>query len=590
MLSYSESQFGHNQKLLQGEKMKKHPVINLKLFALLGLALTIIGCKPKTELYVEPAAAKPAAAEPKRPNVLLIVADDLGYSDIGSFGGEMATPTLDTLAQEGLRLTNYHVLPTCSPTRSVLLSGIDNHRSGMGTMGEIKTPEMEGHPGYAGYLNFEVAALPEVLKAGGYHTYMAGKWHLGDEEKTTPHARGFEETFALLPGGGSHWSDKKPLSPPQTMRYSRNGKPVESLPDDFYSTKYYTDVLLQAIDRNKKDGKPFFAYLAYTAPHDPLHAPKKYIDKYKGKYDAGWDVLREQRLQSLKSMGFIHKDAKPFPRLPSVKAWEKMSDGEKQKAARDMEVYAAMIDYMDEQIKRVFDYLKEIGEYDNTMIFFMSDNGANGALPTAYPGQTADYLSGFDNSLANRGLANSFVETGPGWAQASMAPSRLFKAFPAEGGIRAPLLVKIPGKMTNAGTVNHSFIHVRDMMPTILDLVDVEPLEHLNDRKVGQIQGRSVLDLFEGKAALPYAQASQVGYELFGMKAFFVGSWKILLMPKPFGTGEWELFNLELDPAELRDLGKQHPDKLTEMVTRWEQYKKDNGVLDVSLNMGDTFK
>jgi arylsulfatase len=454
-------------------------------------------------------------------------------------------------------------------------------------MGEIKTPEMEGHPGYAGYLNFEVAALPEVLKAGGYHTYMAGKWHLGDEEKTTPHARGFEETFALLPGGGSHWSDKKPLSPPQTMRYSRNGKPVESLPDDFYSTKYYTDVLLQAIDRNKKDGKPFFAYLAYTAPHDPLHAPKKYIDKYKGKYDAGWDVLREQRLQSLKDMGLIPKDAKPFPRLPSVKAWEKMSEEEKQKAARDMEVYAAMIDYMDEQIKRVFDYLKEIGEYDNTMIIFLSDNGANGALPTAYPGQTEEYLSGFDNSLENRGLVNSFIETGPGWAQASMAPSRLFKAFPAEGCIKAPLLVKLPGKMTNAGATNRSFIHVRDMMPTILDLADVEPPAQFSGRKVRPIQGRSVLDLFEGKAAAPYAQASQVGYELFGMKAFFDGSWKILWLPKPFGTGEWELFNLEHDPAELDDLSKQHPDKLTEMVTRWEQYKKDNGVLDISLNIGD---
>jgi arylsulfatase A-like enzyme len=581
---------GHKLKSLQGEKMKKRHVIDLKLFALLGLALAILGCKPKTELSSEPAAAKPEAAEPKRPNVLLIVADDLGYSDIGSFGGEMATPTLDTLAGEGLRMTNFHVLPSCSPTRSVLLSGIDNHRAGIGTMGEVKTPEMEGHPGYAGYLNFEVAALPEVLKADGYHTYMAGKWHLGAEENTIPHARGFEKTFALLPGGGSHWSDQKPLSPPQTMRYSRNGKPVAALPDDFYSTKYYTDALLKMIDGNKNDDRPFFAYLSYTAPHDPLHAPKKYIDKYKGKYDAGWDVLREQRLRSLKNMGIINADAKPFPRLPSVKAWKKMSDEEKINAARDMEVYAAMIDYMDGQIKRVFDYLKEIGEYDNTIILFLSDNGANGVLPMAYPGQTEEYLGGFDNSLANRGLVNSFIETGPGWAQASMAPSRLFKTFPAEGGIKAPLLVKLPGKMTNAGTMNRSFIHVRDMMPTILDLAGVTSSEQFDGHKVRQIQGRSLLDLFEGKAASPYAEASQVGYELFGMKAFFDGSWKILWMPKPFGTGEWELFNLEQDPAELHDLSKQHPDKLTEMVARWEQYKKDNGVLDISFNLADKVK
>jgi arylsulfatase A-like enzyme len=177
-----------------------------------------------------------AEGKETQPNILLIVADDLGYSDIGSFGGEIATPTLDNLAQEGLQLTNFHVLPSCSPTRSVLMSGVDNHQAGMGTMGEIKTPEMEGHPGYVGYLNFEVAALPEVLKAGGYHTYMVGKWHLGHEKETTPYARGFDETFALLPGGGSHWSDMKPLSPPQIMAYSRNGKKVESLPDDFYST------------------------------------------------------------------------------------------------------------------------------------------------------------------------------------------------------------------------------------------------------------------------------------------------------------------------------------------------------------------
>ena len=228
-----------------------------------------------------------AEAKDTRPNILLIVADDLGYSDIGSFGGEIATPTLDDLAKEGLQLTNFHVLPSCSPTRSVLLSGMDNHRAGLGTMGELKTPEMEGHPGYAGYLNFEVAALPEVLKAGGYHTYMAGKWHLGSEEETSPHARGFEETFILAPGGGSQWSDQKPLSPPQTMVYRRNGKPVASLPEDFYSTKYYTDVLLQFIAQNKNDGNPFLAYLSYTAPHDPLHAPKANIDKYKGKYDDG---------------------------------------------------------------------------------------------------------------------------------------------------------------------------------------------------------------------------------------------------------------------------------------------------------------
>ena len=530
-----------------------------------------------------------AEAKDTRPNILLIVADDMGYSDIGSFGGEIATPTLDDLAKEGLQLTNFHVLPTCSPTRSVLLSGMDNHRAGIGTMGEFVTDEVrqrpDFHAGYAGHLNFEVAALPEVLKASGYHTYMSGKWHLGLTEETSPHARGFEQTFILAPGGGSHWSDRKPVSPPLTMVYRRNGKAVASLPEDFYSTKHYTDVLLKFIDQNKKDGKPFFAYLSYTAPHDPLHAPKAYIEKYKGKYDEGWDVLREKRLQSLKDLGIVNKNAKPFPRLPSVSAWDKMSHEERAEAARDMEVYAAMIDYMDEQIKRVFDYLKEIGEYENTLIVFFSDNGANGAPRTAYPGQTDAYLNSFDNTIENRGLPNSYIEPGPGWAQASMSPSRLFKAFTSEGGIKSPLLVKLPGKMTNAGTMNHSFIHVRDIMPTMLDLAGVAHSERFQGRKVRPMQGSSVLDMIAGKIDSPYAGASQVGYELFGLKAFFFGDWKVLRMPKPFGTGEWELFNLKQDPAELNDLSKEHPQKLKELVTLWEQYKIENKVLDISLDL-----
>ena len=521
----------------------------------------------------------------KKPNILLIVADDLGYSDIGCFGGEITTPTLDKLAKEGVRLTNFHVLPTCSPSRSVLLSGMDNHLAGMGTMGEIRTEEMEGHPGYAGYLNFEVSALPEILKAEGYHTYMAGKWHLGHEEETSPHARGFEKTFALLPGGGSHWSDQKPLSPPQTMIYSRNGETVESLPVDFYSTRYYTEIFLEWIDEDHGDDQPFFAFLSYTAPHDPLHAPREYIDKYKGMYDEGWDVLRDKRLQALKDLGIISDNTVPFPRLPSVKAWGEMTDEERQRAARDMEVYAAMVDYMDEQIKRVFDRLREIGEYDNTLIIFLSDNGANGAMPTAYPGQTDEFLNSFDNSMENRGLVNSFIETGPGWAQASMAPSRMYKGFTAEGGIRSPLIVKLPGRMADAGTMNHSFVHMRDIMPTILDLAGAVHSEEFDGRKVRPMQGRSALDLIAGRGESPSDETCQVGYELFGLKAYIVGDWKILWMPPPFGKGDWELFNLREDPGEMSDLSELHPEKVKEMAALWEQYRIDNNVLDISYDM-----
>jgi arylsulfatase len=554
----------------------------MKRILVVGFVVALLqfasGCEKPQEQSQD---QKPA----KKPNILLIVADDMGYSDIGAFGGEIATPTLDRLANEALRLSNFHVLPSCSPTRSVLLSGVDNHLAGIGTMGEFLTPEMEGYPGYAGYLNFEVAALPKMLSAGGYHTYMAGKWHLGDEPETRPHARGFEETFALMPGGGSHWNDRRPLSPPQIMYYMRNGEPVESLPDDFYSTKYYTDTLLQFLEDDRGDGSPFFAYLSYTAVHDPLHAPKEYIDKYRGTYDSGWDDLRQKRLQALKDLGIVPAAAEPYPRIASVSAWSELSNEEQANAARDMEVYAAMLDYMDEQILRVFDYLKEIGEFDNTMILFFSDNGANGALPTMYPGQTEEHLGSFDNSLDNRGLVNSFIETGPGWAQASMSPSRMFKGFTSEGGIRSPFIVKLPGAMSNAGSMSTEFVHIRDIMPTILEIADVSHTSEFEGRAVRPMQGQSVLDFFSGEATSPYAGASQVGYELFGLKAFFDGNWKILRMPPPFASGEWELYNLAEDPAEINDLSGEYPDKVGEMVKKWEQYKEDNTVLDVSLDL-----
>ncbi|MHC4708916.1 MAG: arylsulfatase [Planctomycetota bacterium] len=539
------------------------------LFALLA------ACAPESD-------TDSTQAHDERPNVLLIVADDMGYSDIGAFGGEILTPNLDALAAEGIRLTNFHVLPSCSPTRSVLLSGVDNHQAGLGTMGEFTTPEMEDYPGYAGYLNFKVAALPEVLQSNGYRTYMAGKWHLGFEEETSPYARGFEETFILVPGGGSHWSDRRPLSPPQPMIYRRNGQIVEDLPESFYSTTYYTDALLEWLQEDRNDGQPFFAYLSYTAPHDPLHAPAESIEKYRGAYSEGWDVLRQRRLQALKALGIIPDDAEAFPRLPTVEPWAEMSPDSRQEAARDMEVYAAMVDFMDGQIQRLFDYLKEIGEYDNTLIIFFSDNGANGAHPTAYPEWTEEWAASFDNSMENRGLPGSFIEMGPGWAQASMSPSRMFKGVTAEGGIRSPFIAKMLGAQANAGALNHSFFHVRDIMPTILDLAKIEPPTEIDGRDVRTLQGQSVLGLLDGSAEAAYAGADEVGYELFGLKAFIDGEWKILWMPPPFGSGNWELYNLSADPAKMNDLAADHPERLESMIEMWERYKEENTVLDLS--------
>ncbi len=517
-----------------------------------------------------------------RPNILLIVADDLGYSDITPFGGEINTPTLQKLASEGQMLTNFHVLPTCSPTRSVLMSGADNHLAGLGSMEEIVTSKQKGQPGYEGYLNDRVAHMPKIMKNAGYRTYMSGKWHLGSEKKHSPHARGFEETFTLLQGGGSHYADQRPLSPPQAMVYRRNGEVVETLPEDFYSTRTYTDFLLEWLERDKKADKPFFAYLSYTAPHDPLHAPMEYIKKYKGRYDLGYNKLRIQRHENLKKLGIFGENTSMFP-WAGLPTWDQLNDEQKAESARDMEVYAAMVDYMDEQIARVFGWLEKNGEMENTLIVFFSDNGANGAMPTAYPGYTEDFANSFDNSLENRGLPNSFIEMGPTWATASMSPMRLFKAFTTEGGILSPCIIKIPSKIKNKGKILNAFTHISDILPTFLEFAGIDHPSKSNP-DIASPMGKSLLPLLRGNTESIHL-TDGIGYELHGMCAYIKADWKILRLPQPFGTGEWELFNLRQDPAESKDLSAINTEKLQELVLEWENYKDDVGVIYDPIDM-----
>lgn len=525
-----------------------------------------------------------AAISADRPNVLLIVADDMGYSDVGAFGGEIETPAIDQLAAEGLRLSNFHVLPTCSPTRSVLFSGVDNHLAGLGTMGELRTPAMEGNSGYAGHLNFDVVALPELLSEAGYQTYIAGKWHLGLDKATDPFARGFNESFALLPAGGSHWNDKKPLSPPLTMIYTRNGEVVDILPEDFYSSLYFTDVILQFL-QNRDAESPFFAYLSFTAPHNPLHAPKAYIEKYKGVYDQGWDKLRAKRLRGLQQLGLVKEGVEPHPNLPFVPAWDSLSEDKQKLYARDMEVYAAMIDYMDEQIARVVDYLKDSGEYQNTLIIFMSDNGANGGPHSSYPLASPEFLNSFDNSLENRGLKNSYIDMGAGWAQASMVPSRLFKGVTAEGGVLSPLVIKLPGESASAGEISPEFISVRDIMPTVLDIAGVEHTGRYEGREVLPMQGQSLLPLLSGQSKYAYAGAGKLGLELFGSRAYIAWPWKILKLPPPLGKGEWQLFNLQKDPGETQDLSSKYPVRFSKLKDLWKEFENNNNVLNLVQDM-----
>ena len=345
-----------------------------------------------------------------------------------------------------------------------------------------------------------------------------------------------------------------------------NGILKDELPEDFYSTKNYTDYILNWLERDKNDQNPFFAYVSYTAPHDPLHAPKEYIDKYKGKYDNGFNELRTARFESLKSLGIIPDSSTIFPWTGPT--WDDLSEEEKKESARDMEVYAAMIEYMDDQMSRIFNWLKENNKMDNTIIVFFSDNGANGAMGTAYPGQTEAYLNSFDNSLENRGLPNSFIEMGPAWATASMSPHRLFKAFTTEGGIISPCIVKLPESMNNNIKMKKAFTHISDMMPTFLESAGIIHPSEKND-SIPKMMGKSLLPLLTGEKEVVHYNEG-IGYELHGMRAYIKNEWKIINLPVPFGSGDWQLYNLAEDPAESLDLSEQFPEIRNELIYAWE--------------------
>lgn len=526
------------------------------------------------------ASASVTAAE--RPNILLIVADDLGYSDLGAFGGEIATPNLDTLASSGLQLTSMYAAPTCSPTRAMLMSGTDNHLAGLGTMAEAlpQMPFLQGKPGYEGYLNQQSHSIAELLRDGGYRTSMVGKWHLGLAPEQGPDRRGFEQSFTLLEGGGVHFKPKAGSTAKiEQITYRENGQPVE-LPDDFYSTDFYTDKLLAYLKAGQDSGKPFFAYAAYTSPHWPLQAPEAYLDKYQGRYAAGYDAVRQARIQRMQDKGLLPKDfqaAAPLPVNPQLPAWDQLSPERQRIEARKMEIYAAMVDNLDHNIGRVLDYLRQSGQLDNTLVLFMSDNGAAGERHEMYYPAGPDT----DNSLANLGKRGSQIDYGLRWAEVSAAPLRLFKGSTAEGGISVPAIVHLPKSMARQG-IENGVARVDDLAPTFLELAGL-PLP--GDSYKGQVKhpitGHSMLPMLKGEGA----KAPVLAGELFGSRYYREGNLKLLgLVPwaKP-GTPppplRWQLFDLSADRGEQRDLSASQPQTVERLKTAWQAYAKQVGVV-----------
>ena len=542
-------------------------------------------CLPLLAPALALGAASAQAAPAKRPNILLIVADDLGYTDLGAYGAEISTPNLDKLASGGVKMTGFYASPFCSPTRAMLMSGSDNHLVGFGDMAELMLPEQRGKPGYEGNLNERVVPMAQVLKDAGYRTAMAGKWHLGVKEEFSPATSGFEQSYAMVMGGASHWGDQSgivamdPAKPPKAI-YRENGKAIDIPRDGFYSSQAFTDKLLDYLKSGEKSGKPFFGYLAFTAPHWPLHAPDADIAKYEGRYKEGYDKLRKERLERMKRLGIVPADTPVYEGHAHWPKWESLTPAQQEAEARRMTVYSAMVDHMDRQIGRVLDYLKAKGELDNTFIFFMSDNGADGN--SVYDvGRTREWIEkDMDNSTANTGKPGSFIEYGPGWAQVGSTPFKLYKSFMYEGGIAVPAIAWGPG--IKGGALKREFAHVTDVAPTIFELAGARhPGTEYQGKPVLPLRGKSMVSWLQGKASTVRSDQDAVGWELGGRKALRKGDWKIVYANKPWGKDGWELYNIAKDRTESRDLADENPQKLGEMIVAWKQYVAETGTLEI---------
>jgi arylsulfatase A-like enzyme len=550
--------------------------MSIRAITLLGLSfvLMISGCGRETSV------PKSDAPPISRPNILLIVADDLGYSDVGVFGSEITTPNIDALAAEGMLLTQFHVSPNCGPTRGAMMTGVDPHRAGMGGNHEVAAPNQKGQAGYEGYLRKDVVTVAELLRDAGYHTYMTGKWHLGKGENN-PASRGFEKSFALLNGGASHWADQGAIIPGSKTRYISDGELVDDLPEDFYSSAWYTDQLISYIETPNNDQAPFFAYLSFTAPHNPLHAPREYIDKYRGRFDGGWDQLAAERLARLRKLGLAGETQEPQPRPAWVLAWDELSPQQQAARARDMEIYAGMIDYMDESIGRLLEHLRQSGKYDNTLIVFMSDNGPSRTSIQDYMalgGESGAFFSALDNSLDNKGLPGSSTDIGPGWAYAAATPLRLFKGYVAQGGIQVPAVIKLPGDMASAGSRTDQLTHVMDLMPTFLSVAGADYPSAYHGHSIVPLQGQSLMPMLRDELSTA-AEPRELGWSAYGMDAYRQGDWKVLRLPEPYGNGEWQLYDLSADPGELHDLSSEFPGRAAALAKFWEAYAKSNGVI-----------
>lgn len=524
----------------------------------------------------------------ERPNILLLIADDVGMAELGAFGGEIPTPNLDALAMEGVRLAAFHTAPTCSPSRAMLFTGVSSHRAGFGNMAEEMAPNQQGRPGYRGELEARTVTLSSLLQDAGYRNYFSGKWHLGSSPDTVPGSRGFARAFSLLSGGAHHYRDMRPAyapTPDARAPFMEDGELLQALPENYdYSTQFLVDKLIAYLGETDGDERPFFAVLSFMAPHWPLQAPDAAVAMHRGNYDRGHEVLAEARLAGQLRLGLVPEDARLAPLPPGGRHWRELSPEEQRIEARAMEIYAAMVEQLDRHTGRLLEYLKRNGQLADTLVLFVSDNGPEGhdldeTWPAAlFPDIRRTIDETHDFSYENMGRPGSYTLYGPNWAWAGSPALRGHKGFVTEGGIRAPAFIRWKGRLP-AGAVYSGRVHITDLAPTILEAAGLtHPGNRHEGRDIEPMSGRSLLPYLHLDAARQLPDRVEVG-EVMGKRYVMHYPWKAVHQPPPAGAGRWQLYNLQQDLAEIADLAARHPDRLAELEGHWRAYAVQNGVI-----------
>ncbi len=520
-----------------------------------------------------------ALAQADRPNILLLVADDLGYTDLGAFGGEIPTPTLDELAYAGVRLTNFHTGQACQQTRAMLMTG-----RGASSVMQANPARADGER--ANELRKNLATLPELLGDAGYRTYMAGKWDLGLTSDVSPLARGFDRSFSLIEASSSHFAE---YFWEEASYYQEDNRRIllEDLPEDFYSTTAYTDKMLEYL-REHNGSEPWFGYMAYTAPHWPLQVPDAWLDRHAGAYDDGYDVLRTQRIARAAERGVIPQGANIERFSPTAAPWDSLSLVAQERYVRAQEIYASMVELLDQEIGRLIAYLDDTDQLENTIIFFMSDHGASAAEigivdgPSSMAPHFNKLITQRDNSLENFGRPGSFIDHGRGFGEAATAPLRYYKGTLAEGGIRAAAFVRYPEQIAE-GTINGTFATVMDLLPTFLDIAGTSHpgATRYKGRQIQAVLGRSAWPNLTGESATVHGDENAAGWAgrgpTFGgpSGAIIKGRFKLTNQPAPGERGAepvaWQLFDLQVDPGETQDLAPSNPALIDALMQEWQE-------------------